>query len=129
MKERWGPSLLAALLLIGGMELFFRFADQGALKAVAIASAALGVLVLGGTGWRQDQLAWKLLAGVMFTVYLVQATWRFPGLIKDSSPGDISELAILALKGLATLIVLTAIAAGAIRGLRAMASRSPGEAK
>lgn len=116
---------MAALLLIGGLELFFRFAAESLVKMLALGLIVLGVALIGWFPWRGENLLCKGLVVAAFTGYLVQATRRFPGLIKDPIPGDSSEIAVLAAKGALTLIVGSLAAAGAARVLRrALKSRS-----
>jgi hypothetical protein len=121
MKHGWGPALFAAILLIGGLEFFFRFASAGPAKVAAIVLMLGGIVVLGCSGWRGSQLASKVAVVFAFVVYLIDATTRFPGLIKDPLPGDSSEVATMVVKVVFALLVLTASAAVIGRGVRAAA--------
>jgi hypothetical protein len=125
MKERWGPALLAALLLIGGLELFFRFAAVGLVKVLALGLVVLGIAFLRWVPWRRQHLPWKGLVVVAFAGYLVAATTRFPGLVKDPIPGDWFEIAAFAAKGALTLVASSLLVAWAASALhRARSSRS-----
>ena len=118
--NRWASASLTGIVLAGGSEAFFRYATYGSLKAVAVGLVFAGITLLGWSGLGREELPHKLIVALAFTVYVVQAAWRFPGVLKDDI--TFSALSILALKGLLTLTVLTMVTAGVARGFRAAAS-------
>jgi uncharacterized membrane protein HdeD (DUF308 family) len=119
--------------LVGGSELFFTLATLPAAKSAALALVAAGVLLLAYSLGERHHNGWKSLVLLIFTVYLVGAAFRFPGIVKDGTPGELGGIAALVLKVDGALIFGAAAAAGlayAFRWLRANArargsSRAP----
>lgn len=119
--QSWLPAV-ALLLLVFGAESFLRYSAIPPAKAVAVSTLALGIAVLGwpSSSWRA--FAVKPLAILCFVGYMVQAAWRFRGLLKAPYPYDLAELGVFAFKVSIAVLVLSTVSAGLIRlgGLAAL---------
>lgn len=120
-----GPSWLPAvalLLLVLGAESFLRYSAIPPAKAIAVSTLALGFAVLGwpSSGW--SAFAVKPVAILGFVGYMVQAAWRFRGLLKAPRPYGLAELGFFGFKVLIAVLVLSTVSAGLIRlgGLAAL---------
>jgi len=120
-----GPSWLPAvalLLLVLGAESFLRYSAIPPAKVIAVSTLALGIAVLGwpSSSWRA--FAIKPLAILCFVGYMVQAAWRFRGLLKAPHPYDLAEVGFFGFKVLIAVLVLSTVSAGLIRlgGLAAL---------
>jgi len=80
-----------------------------------MSTLALGIGVLGwpSSSWRAFAL--KPLVILCFVGYMVQAAWRFRGLLKAPHPYDPAEVGLLGFKVLTAVLVLSAVSAGLIR--------------
>lgn len=88
----WAVALLAAAALVLGTELFLRYSTHDSLKLVSLALTFAGILILGGTRWRGREVAAKLLALLLLSGHLLEATQRYPGLLKEPQPHSMAEL-------------------------------------
>jgi hypothetical protein len=103
--KTWLVALLASANLVIGAELFLRYSTHQSLKALSLALTAAGILVLGGLLW---------------SGYLVGATRRYPGLLKEPQPYPVPQQLALGGKVLVAAVAAT-LAVGAARWLVAAA--------
>jgi hypothetical protein len=103
-----GLTLAAPVLLTAGTEIFLRGSDRMVLRLTGITLAALGIVALGVPRWSTGRLVGKLASTLPFLGYLVQACWRFPGLLKEPMPPPMGALLALVLHA----IMIIAFASG-----------------
>lgn len=118
--KAWLVALLASASLVIGAELFLRYSTHQSLKVLSLALTAAGILVLGGTRWRGQAVAAKILALLLWSGYLVGATRRYPGLLKEPQPYPVPQQLALGGKVLVAAVAAT-LAVGAARWLVAAA--------
>ncbi len=102
-----GSTLAAPILLAAGTEIFLRGSDGVVLRSTGLTLVALGIVALGAPRWTTGRLAGKLAAVLPFLVYLIQACWRFPGLLKEPMPPPAEALLALVLRALVVIGIAT----------------------
>lgn len=79
-------AMTALLCLAAGFEMYLRFSGTGWTRIVSLPLGLLGLLLLA---WpRRENRTWvpRLAVGVLVMAYVVQAAWRYPGLLKEPRP-------------------------------------------
>lgn len=128
---RWLPGL-ALLLLIAGGEIYLRFSVVSIGKALGLIALVAGVLVLGWPSSGLRMLTYKATVSLVFVAYVVQAAWRFRGVLKSPQPYASVEVGLFGLKVLFVLVALTVASGGIVRLARLclrqwqLPRRSPG---
>jgi len=100
---------IALILLTLGTEAFLRFSTYGPYKLSAVVAVVVGVTLLGWPQRRRRALVLKAVVAVGFVAYMIEATWRFPGLLKSPQPYAVSELVVYNLEVLILLTLASAL--------------------
>lgn len=101
-SRKWWPTAAVAAfsvtLLTLGAEIFFRYSDFTAAKAVAVLLCVGGTFCLGWPGPSDNSKLPALAAFLLFLAYLPLAAMRFPGLTKE--PSGVTAQEVLRWSGL-----------------------------
>lgn len=109
---------LALAVLLSGAEGFLRFAESAPLKIVSVLFVSGGVAALGWPLKHRGSWLPKALAIVVFLLYIGQAAWRYPGLLKEPPPLLLSDVVALCTKVAAVLVLTGAMVNLLVRGIR-----------
>ena len=101
-------ALVSTIMLIVGSELFLRYSTNSALKLASLGLLVAGIALLGVTGWARREAIAKLMALLVFVGYLVAATNRFSGLLKEPRPYGAIDLIGFGAKMFLLAIIATA---------------------
>lgn len=116
LLKAWIGALSATAMLILGAELFLLHSTYHLVKLLSLALMTTGILVLGGTRWRAREVWGKLVALLLFSGYLLGASYRYPGLLKEPKPYRMSDLLGFGVKTFLFGVAVT-LAVGAARWL------------
>lgn len=117
---------LAVVFIISGAELFLRYSDHTSSKALALVLVASGLALLGSSGWTSRLLVWKAVAALVLIGYMVQACWRFYGLLKEPRPYGLADLAFFSIKVFLFVGLSSFCFALVLGGMRALFSKFHG---
>ena len=77
--------------------MFLRLSSVPSLKLLSLGTAVAGVAAIAWPSATRGAVLWRSLAGALFVGFVVQAAWRYTGILKDElgPPFQLRDLALL----------------------------------